>query len=92
MEPGNKPRNSAPYRYAPARRQIIDEKINEMLKDGIIVPSKSPWASPVVLTPKKDGTIRFCIDYRKLNEITIRDAYPIPRIDDTLDDLQHAQF
>lgn len=92
VEAGNKPRNSAPYRYAPARRQIIDEQIDEMLNEGVIVPSKSPWASPVVLVQKKDGTTRFCIDYRKLNEITIRDAYPIPRIDDTLDDLQHAQF
>ncbi|CAF2807008.1 unnamed protein product [Rotaria sp. Silwood2] len=63
-----------------------------MLNEGIIVPSKSPWASPVVLAPKKDGSIRFCIDYRKLNEITIRDAYPISRIDDTLDALQHAHF
>ncbi len=92
VQPGSKPRNSAPYRYAPARRQIIEDKINEMLHDNIIVPSKSPWASPVVLATKKDGTTRFCVDYRKLNEITIRDAYPLPRIDDTLDALQHAQF
>jgi hypothetical protein len=92
IQPGSKPRNSAPYRYAPARRQIIEDKINEMLHDNIIVPSKSPWASPVVLAAKKDGTTRFCIDYRKLNEITVRDAYPLPRIDDTLDALQHAQF
>ncbi|CAF3093817.1 unnamed protein product, partial [Rotaria sp. Silwood2] len=92
VQPGSKPRNSAPYRYAPARRQIIEDKINKMLNEGIIVPSKSPWASPVVLAPEKDGFICFCIDYRKLNEITIRDAYPIPRIDDTLDALQHAHF
>lgn len=92
IQPGCKPRNLAPYRYAPARRQVIDEKIDEMLNEGVISPSKSPWASPVVLAPKKDGSIRFCIDYRKLNEITIRDAYPLPRIDDTLDSLQHAQF
>jgi hypothetical protein len=89
---GSKPRNLAPYRYAPARRQVIEQKIEEMLHENVIVPSKSPWASPVVLAPKKDGTMRFCIDYRKLNDITIRDAYPIPRIDDTLDALQHAQF
>jgi transposase InsO family protein len=89
---GAKPRNSPPYRYAPARRQIIESKLTEMLEQGVITPSKSPWASPVVLAPKKDGSMRFCIDYRKLNEVTIRDAYPIPRIDDTLDALQYAKF
>ena len=89
---GTKPRNSPPYRYAPARRKIIEEKLTEMLDQGVITPSKSPWASPVVLAPKKDGSTRFCIDYRKLNDVTIRDAYPIPRIDDTLDALQHAKF
>ncbi|CAM4965247.1 unnamed protein product [Rotaria socialis] len=90
--PGTKARNSAPYRYAPARRKIIDDKLDEMLEQHVIIPSKSPWASPVVLAIKKDGSYRLCIDYRKLNEVTVRDAYPIPRIDDTLDALQHAQF
>ncbi|CAF1253603.1 unnamed protein product [Rotaria sordida] len=90
--PASQPCNLPPYRIAPARRQVVEENLQEMLKDNIIVPSKSPWASPVVLAPKKDGTLRFCIDYRKLNAMTIRDAYPIPRIDDTLDSLQEAKF
>ncbi|CAF4470281.1 unnamed protein product, partial [Rotaria magnacalcarata] len=63
-----------------------------MLDQGIISPSTSPWASPVILVPKKDGSLRFCIDNRKLNTVTIRDAYPLPRIDDTLDSLQQAKF
>ena len=63
-----------------------------MLSQRVIVPSKSPWASPIVLAPKKDGSYRLCIDYRKLNEVTVRDAYPIPRIDDTLDALNNAHF
>lgn len=90
--PGSKPHNSPPYRYAPAKRQIIEQNLKEMKEQGIIEPSKSPWASPVVLAPKKDGSIRFCVDYRKLNSMTTRDAYPLPRIDDTLDALQEARF
>ena len=90
--PDSKPFNSPPYRYAPAKREVIEQNLKEMKEEGIIKPSKSPWASPVVLAPKKDGTIRFCVDYRKLNSITIRDAYPIPRIDDTLNALQEAKF
>ncbi len=90
--PGSQPYNSPPFRYAPARRQIVEENLKEMTEQGIISPSKSPWAAPVILAPKKDGSLRFCIDYRKLNSMTIRDAYPIPRIDDTLDSLQEAKF
>ena len=92
LMPDSKPINSPPYRVAPAKRKIIEENIKEMMEQGIVEPSKSPWASPVVLAPKKDGSIRFCVDYRKLNSITTRDAYPIPRIDDTLDALQEAKF
>ena len=77
----------------PARRLPIhqkkeaEEEINKMLAKEIIEPSSSPWASPIVLVRKKDGTIRFCVDYRKLNAVTIKDSYPLPRIDDSLDAL-----
>ena len=63
LSPGTKPRNSAPYRYAPARRKIIDSHLDEMLSQRVIVPSKSPWASPIVLAPKKNGSYQLCIDY-----------------------------
>ena len=63
-----------------------------MLAKNIIKPSRSPWASPVVLVMKKDGTFRFCVDYRKVNAVTKKDVYPLPRIDDTIDRLQGASY
>ncbi|CAF1654656.1 unnamed protein product [Rotaria magnacalcarata] len=63
-----------------------------MLQAGHISPSRSPWAAPIVLSPKKDGSLRFCVDYRKLNANTIRTAYPMPRVDDTLDSLCQAKY
>ena len=68
------------------------EKVEKMLDKGIISPSVSPWASPIVLVQKPDGSIRFCVDYRKLNDATHKDLYPLPRIDDTLDRLGGAQY
>ncbi|CAF4441806.1 unnamed protein product, partial [Rotaria magnacalcarata] len=63
-----------------------------MLNEGIIEPCNSPYAAPITLQPKKDGSLRFCVDFRELNAVTVRDVYPIPRIDDTLDQLQHAKY
>ena len=82
----------------PFRRQIplirAQEQIQvkEMLRDGVIRPSTSPWASPVVMVKKKDGSMRFCVDFWKVNDATIKDAHPLPRIDDTLESLHGARY
>ena len=82
-----------PYRrIPPALIQEVREHLKEMLEIGAIRDSKSPFSSNVVIVRKKDGTIRFCIDYRKLNQRTIKDAYAIPRIDDTLHLLAGAKY
>ena len=74
------------------QREEIRKLIKEMQEKDIIAPSKSPWASPIVLVPKKDGSTRLCVDYRRVNEITHKDAYPIPRVDDTLDTLAGSKW
>lgn len=82
-----------PLRRTPfALRSKVDEMVQEMLEQGVVVPSRSPWASPVVLVRKKDGGVRFCIDYRKLNQATKLDEFPLPRIDDTQDQLAGAKY
>ena len=88
---------SSPIRQAvrcipPHRKEEVSALLEDMLKKDIIQPSCSPWASPVVLVQKKDDTTRFCVDYRKLNKVTRKDAYPLPRIDDTLDTLHGSQW
>ena len=82
--------DSQPVRCAPRRMSSQNIKreetcVEEMLPGGQIELSESPWSAPVVLMTKKDGGTRFCVDYRKLNLATVKDAYPLPRIDDTLD-------
>ena len=86
------PIKMAPYKIAPHKLPAIRAEIQEVLGKGVIVPSRNPFSSPIVMVPKKDGTNRMCIDYRKLNEITVKDAYPLPRIGQTIDGLQGAGF
>ncbi|TPX32853.1 hypothetical protein SmJEL517_g04106 [Synchytrium microbalum] len=81
----NRPIKTAPYRVPHDKRQYIKDRVQELLKNNIVQESRSPWSSPVVLVPKKDGTIRFCVDYRKLNAITVKDSYPLPLQQDLLD-------
>ena len=81
------PIKQMPYRTSPEGKQEIDRQVNNMLERGIIQESVSAWSSPVVLVKKKDGSMRFCVDYRKLNKVTKKDRFPLPLIADTLDSL-----
>ena len=90
LEAGTKPIRSMPYRKGPAMREMVAKEVNKMLKAGVIEPASTEWASPVVPVRKKDGSLRFCVDYRRLNAKTAADSYPLPRIDDCIDSLGDA--
>ena len=81
-----------PYRVPHAYRTQVEEELQAMLKAGIVEPSSSSWAAPIVLVKKKDGSLRFCVDYRKLNRQSRIDPYPMPRIDDLIDRIGQAKF
>ena len=87
IETHGKPIAQRQYRAPLLRRFVIDQQVDSMLEQGIIRPSASPWASPVLLVPKKDGAPRFCIDYRRLNAVTKKDRHPLPQIQEIFDDL-----
>lgn len=70
---------------------VINQEVEDMLKDGVIEPSTSPWISPIVMIRKSTGKFRFCIDMRKVNDASIKDAYPLPRINAILEKLRHAK-
>uniref|UniRef100_A0A8R7Q9C6 Reverse transcriptase domain-containing protein n=1 Tax=Triticum urartu TaxID=4572 RepID=A0A8R7Q9C6_TRIUA len=90
--PGSAPVNSKPYRYSPLQKDEIERQVAEMLKAGTITPSLSSFASPVLLVKKKDGTWRFCVDYRKLNSITVKSKFPMPVVDELLDELSGSKW
>ncbi|GFU01244.1 hypothetical protein TNCV_5123991 [Trichonephila clavipes] len=81
-----------PYRMNPSKKEILKQEIDRLLSEGIIEECESPYASPVALIPKPNGTFRLCIDYRKLNEITVADTYPLPRMDDLLHQAKLTPF
>ena len=90
---GSAPPIKQPPRRQPfGKRDVEKEEIQKMLDRGIIEPSNSPWASPIVLVSKKDGTTRFCVDYRKLNDVTVKDGYPLPKVDECLDALAGSKW
>ncbi|GJT05670.1 hypothetical protein Tco_0840132 [Tanacetum coccineum] len=86
--PGAAPVARAPYRLAPSEMKELSKQLQELSEKGFIRPSSSPWGAPVLFVKKKDGSFRMCIDYRELNKLTIKNRYPLPRIDDLFDQLQ----
>jgi len=91
LKPGAVPVRQHPYKAGPLAREREKAEVDRMRSMGVIEPSTGEWASPVVMVPKPDGSVRFCIDYRKLNLMTVKDAYPIPRMDECIDSLGDAR-
>ncbi|GJT98469.1 putative reverse transcriptase domain-containing protein [Tanacetum coccineum] len=92
LVPGATPIVKSPYRLAPSEMQELSGQLQELQDKGFIRPSHSPWGAPVLFVKKKDGSLRMCIDYRELNKLTVKNRYPLPRIDDLFDQLQGSRF
>ncbi|KAG5540501.1 hypothetical protein RHGRI_020647 [Rhododendron griersonianum] len=90
LQPGTVPISMAPFRMAPAELRELKVQLQELLEKGFIRPSTSPWGAPALFVKKKEGTLRLCIDYRQLNRVTIKNRYPLPRIDDLFDQLRES--
>ena len=85
---GMTPISRAPYRMAPTELKELKTQLQELLDKGFIRPSVSPWGAPILFVKKKDGTLRMCIDYRQINKVTVKNKYPLPRIEDLFDQLK----
>nr|GEY66129.1 putative reverse transcriptase domain-containing protein [Tanacetum cinerariifolium] len=90
--PGATPVARAPYQLAPSEIKELSEQLQELSDKGFIIPSSSPWGAPVLFVKKKDRSFRMCIDYRELNKLTVKNRYPLPRIDDLFDQLQGSSI
>ena len=88
--PGTAPTSRAPYKMAPTELKELKIQLQELLDKGFIRPSVSPWGASVLFVKKKDGTLRMCIDYRQINKMTVKNKYPLPRIEDLFDQLKGA--
>ena len=91
LVPGTQPISIPPYRMAPAEMKELKNQLQELTDKGFIRPSTSPWGALVLFVKKKDGSLRMCIDYRQLNKATVKNKYPLPRIDELFDQLQGAK-
>ena len=92
LKEGAKPIKKGLYRMSHSELEETKKQVEKLIDMGFVRPSKSPWASPVLFVSKKDGTLRFCVDYRALNKFTVKNSYPLPRIDGLMDQLGDAQF
>ena len=90
LVPGSGPISITPYRMSPLEMAELKAQLEDLLGKHFIRPSVSSWGAPVLLVKKKDGSMRLCVDYRQLNKITVKNKYPLPRIDDLMDQLQGA--
>ena len=81
-----------PYRLGQAQHLEVEKQLQDYVDKGFIKPSNSPWASPILLVKKKDGSMRLCVDYRALNNLTIKNKFPIPRMEDLFDQLEGAKY
>ena len=91
LHPGTSPISMTPHRMEPVELQELRIQLQELLDKGFIRPSTSPWGAPVLFAKKKDKTLRLCIDYRQLNRVTVKNRYPLSRIDDLFDQLRGAR-
>ena len=91
LVPGTSPISKRPYRMPTNELVELKKQIAELLEKGFIRPSSSPWGAPVLFVEKKDGSQRMCVDYRSLNEVTIKNKYPLPRIEDLFDQMKGAR-
>ena len=89
--PGTAPISQRPYRMNPEELTELKKQLADMLSKGFIRPSASPWGSPIIFVDKRDGTTRLCVDYRKLNDVTIKNKYPLPKIEDLFDQMNGAR-
>ena len=90
--PNTKPVRCSPYRLSPQKTEYLRKELAELLDLGIVEPSESLWASPIVMVPKSDGTLRLCTDFRKVNAVTQADPFPLPRVEDLLDRIGHYRY